>query len=88
MTDFKFLYIHVLAWLLPSIYLFLLGLAIIIAITLTFGISPPKVTQASLHLLNHFSAPTPTIHSLVDIVFIWKNSKNIYNFVYKSNSDK
>ena len=40
MTDLKLLYVHGLAWLLPFICPFLLLLAVVIAITTTFGVFP------------------------------------------------
>ena len=76
MTDLKFLYVHALAWLLPSIYPFLLGLAVVIAITPAFGFSPPEFTQASLHLLDHFSAPTPTLFPLLLLFLLCLLSSN------------
>ena len=64
MTDFRFLYVHVLAWLLLIICPFLLVLAVVScykSITTTFGmVFPPEFTQVSLHLLDHFFAPIPT----------------------------
>ena len=40
MTDFKLLYVHGLAWLMPFICSFLLLLAAVIAVTTTFGVFP------------------------------------------------
>ena len=52
MTNLDFVYVHALAWLLPFIYPFLLGLAVVTAITTTFGFSAPSALF--LRLLRSF----------------------------------
>ena len=58
MTDYRYLYVHTLAWLYALLFCsFMLYLAAIIALIATFGLAPPEFTQAALQLLGRSFAP-------------------------------
>lgn len=80
MKNLKFLYIYTLVWLLPSIYPFLLGLAVVIAITPNFRFFLLKFTQVSLHLLDFFRSYSNSLSSAFSLLSI------SVVFIYSSNS--